>query len=158
MGILIGLCYTITTEFKNYKRKRFIQLRKEQEYPIAFIDEKCTYKIKTRTRFSASMINNTFTNINTGEKINTDEYCGFVIFGNTMRLNLFHGDHGDLIFVKKRYSNKDLIRNIVVYQKNNNYLIGKVNSIKKDKVTLDTKEVIDLLTIIGPVDFDFNII
>lgn len=144
-------------EVKKRNKRRFIQLKKEQEYPIVFTRENLTEKIKTKTRFSASMINNKFTNIRTGELIDINEYTGFIIFGNTEELNLCHGNHGDLIFVKNNYIYKDLIGEYVVISKNGNYILKKVKSIKKEKALLDDKLHTDLTSIIGPVEFNFNI-
>lgn len=160
-AFLIGFGFfggIILTEFKKQKRRRFVQLKREQEYPIVFTKKKLFNKIKTKTRFSASMIDNNFTNIKTGELINTQNYTGFIIFGNTTNLNICYGNHGDLIFVKKQFKEKDLKGEYVVVSKENNYVLGKVKSVIKNKqALLDNRELIDITSIVGPVEFDFNI-
>jgi hypothetical protein len=155
IGLLI---YFIYQEFKKRNKRRFIQLKKEQEYPIVFTREELTKKVISKSRFSASMLSNNFTNIRTGKNINTNEYSGFIIFGNTDELNLYHCNHGDLIFVKNSFTEKDIIGEFVVINKNGDYILKKVKSIKKNKeILLENKEKIDLINIIGPVEFNFNI-
>ena len=156
--VFIAIIYLAIREFKKITKRRFIQLKKEQEYPIVFTREDLSSKVKGRTRFSASMTENTFTNVRTGGKIDITNYIGFVIFGNTNELNIFHGNHGDLIFVKKHYRRKELLNEFVVVCKNQDYFIQRVRVIKKEYITLDGGEVIDVKSIIGPIEFDFNII
>ena len=156
ISTLMFIYYLVQESIKRYRR-RYIQLKKEHKYPIVFVKESNTKIIKSRTRSSASMTLNNFTNKKTGELINTENYLGFIIFGNTEELNLFHGSHGDLIFVRKQYTPKELSNNLIIVCKDNNYLIKKVKTVKDNYVISNNKEKIDFKSVVGPIDFDFTI-
>lgn len=101
IGIVVGCIITAAIMiWKEVKRREERALKKEQAYPIVLTGKYVTSRRMTR---SAGMNLNTFLNNETGEKIDTENYLGFVVYGHDLEgRNIYHDD---LVFVEKNVKN-----------------------------------------------------
>ena len=166
MIILVGtvvICLSTTTIliWKDIKRKEERKLKKEQAYPLVLTGKYVTPRRMTR---SAGMNLNTFLNNETGEKIDTENYLGFVVYGHDLEnRNIYHDD---LIFVEKgakNYKPGELVVMVMSFGKfGEHYVIREVLEFDNDCIKF--KDLfgigsikIDTNNLVGRAVFNFTI-
>ena len=134
IGIVVGCLITAAIMiWKEVKIREERALKKEQAYPLVLTGKYITARKMTR---SAGMSLNTFLNNETGEKIDTENYLGFVVYGHDLEgRNIYHDD---LVFVDKNakdYKPRELIVMIMSFGKfGEHYVIREILEADKDYI------------------------
>jgi hypothetical protein len=162
IGIVVGCIITAAIMiWKEVKIREERALKKEQAYPLVLTGKYVTPRRMTR---SAGMNLNTFLNNETGEKIDTENYLGFVVYGHDLEgRNIYHDD---LVFVEKNvkiYKPGELVVMVISFGKfGEHYVIREVlefdNDCIKFKDLFGTGSIkIDANNLVGRAVYDFTI-
>lgn len=157
--ICFALIYIGLQEYKKIKRRTYINLKKEQEYPLVFT--KSRIKNHRLTGHSASIDLNNFTDSD-GKRLGSKDYRGFIVYGNGYNdVGIYHDD---LVFMKNSVDLMDIKHYdfIILRDNDESYVIRQfLRYIGSGVEVLNCNEETELFDsterIVGKVDYDFEI-